>query len=436
MANTYIVSGSQFKPYTFDEMIKPALMYKQAYEDTEKKLESLNELGIDENSFLEQDAASREVYNNYMNQLQQTADALSQGYNANVAKQARDLHRTFKTKINPMKTKLAVRAALTEEQRKLQASNPYLEFSKDYSTASLDDITETSTYKVRDLSKISEEVAKDMIKFVASMSPEFKQGTIYGVGNTLTTKYGYTPEDVYREIQTEGSELNKKFKKYLDKYGDSSFDSSKLKTVIENTMMSNAGVSDTQFIKDSKDSTKGGYWMTVGNKAYYVNSNGTVQLEADTDGTSMTNVTKFSGGTGGGDNNVSYKEIDDYVYYVDDQLGLQKETIEAFTKKEEDKWFNTGHMVSKENLKSLPQDIKDEISRYPEGTIIVRKYVPKDGSKPRYVLRRTYNNGIMFNDLNSTQQAGSTPSGGAATSGVVVQSGAGNKNNVDSKNIG
>jgi hypothetical protein len=146
MANTYIVSDSQFKPYTFDEMIKPALMYKQAYEDAEKKLESLEELGIDENSFLDQDTASKELYNNYMTKLQETIDALSNGYNAEVAKQARNLHKTFKTKINPMKTKLAIRAALTEEQRKLKTANPYLEFDVDYATTSLDNISPNSTY--------------------------------------------------------------------------------------------------------------------------------------------------------------------------------------------------------------------------------------------------------------------------------------------------
>lgn len=310
MANTYIVSGSQFKPYTFDEMIKPALMYKQAYEDTEKKLESLEELGIDENSFLEQDSAFKELYNNYMNQLQQTADALSNGYNAEVAKQARNLHKTFKTKINPMKTKLAIRAALTEEQRKLAVSNPYLEFSKDYSTASLDDITETSTYKTRDLSKISAEIAADMAKFVASMSPEFTQNTVSGIGNTLTTKYGYTPTEAYTQIKTEGTELNEKFKKYLDKYKDTSFSDDKLINTIENTMMSNAGVSDTQFIKGSSGNT-GGYWLTAGNKAYYMNESGTVQLEADWDGTNRSNFRTSSsgGGTSRRDRQLDYASV-------------------------------------------------------------------------------------------------------------------------------
>lgn len=316
MANTYIVSGSQFKPYTFDEMIKPALMYKQAYEDTEKKLESLEELGIDENSFLEQDTASKELYNNYMNQLQQTADALNNGYNAEVARQARNLHRTFKTKINPMKTKLAIRAALTEEQRKLAVSNPYLEFSKDYSTASLDDITETSTYKTRDLSKISAEIAADMTKFVASMSPEFTQNTVSGIGNTLTTKYGYTPTEAYTQIKTEGTELNEKFKKYLDKYKDTSFSDDKLINTIENTMMSNAGASDTQFIKGKSDSTDstGGYWLPVGDKAYYMSKNGTIQLEADWDGTNISNATKPSGE---GSSDIYVPNLDNMVYWLD-----------------------------------------------------------------------------------------------------------------------
>lgn len=363
MANTYIVSGSQFKPYTFDEMIKPALMYKQAYEDTEKKLESLEELGIDENSFLEQDAASKELYNNYMNQLQQTADALSNGYNAEVAKQARNLHKTFKTKINPMKNKLAIRAALTEEQRKLKNANPYLEFSKDYSTAALDDITETSTYKTRDLSKISSEIAADMTKFIASMTPEFTPDTISGVGNTLTTKYGYTPKEAYTQIKTEGTELNEKFKKYLDKYKDTSFSDDKLINIIESTMMSNAGASDTQFIKSKNDST-GGYWLTVGNKAYYMSESGTAQLEADWDGNNRSNIKKFSNSSSRSGSNERNTKLDFATVWIKDNGELKIATYNDFVsgeEKQEDRYLTMGTKVTGE----LPPNLKTFMENNP-----------------------------------------------------------------------
>lgn len=394
MANTYIVSGSQFKPYTFDEMIKPALMYKQAYEDTEKKLDSLEELGIDENSFLEQDAASKELYNNYMNQLQQTADALNNGYNAEVAKQARNLHKTFKTKINPMKTKLAIRAALTEEQRKLAVSNPYLEFSKDYSTASLDDITETSTYKTRDLSKISAEIAADMAKFVASMSPEFTRNIVSGIGNTLTTKYGYTPTEAYTQIKTEGTELNEKFKKYLDKYKDTSFSDDKLINTIENTMMSNAGVSDTQFVKG------GNSGLIVRDDGSVFSENGTYQGRIGADG-----VFVKDGGSGNGLGSLHsiLNGIDNYVYTIESDGKMLKHDLKQYYDKESNAstdYITTGFDIK--DFKSLPSEIQNLVKQYPEGTVSVKKWKHTAGTQGRYMLTPNYNNtGIRWSEVSS-----------------------------------
>jgi hypothetical protein len=380
MANTYIVSGSQFKPYTFDEMIKPALMYKQAYEDTEKKLESLEELGIDENSFLEQDAASKELYNNYMTKLQETSDALSNGYNAEIAKQARDLHRTFKTKINPMKTKLAIRAALTEEQRRLIASNPYLEFDKDYSTTSLDDITETSTYKTRDLSKISAEIAADMTKFVASMTPEFIEGTISGVGNTLTTKYGYTPKDAYTQIKTEGTELNEKFKKYYDKYKNASFKDDKLINTIENTMISNAGVSDTQFVKGGNNG------LIVREDGSVFSENGIYQGKIDENGV----FKKHTGDTTTPPSSM-FNGIDENIYIISTDGKMTLQPVK------DNKNISNYSIIN--DFKNLPLEIQNLVKQYQEGSISVRKKSVL-GTQGFYMLTPNYNNtGIRWSEV-------------------------------------
>lgn len=397
MANTYIISGSQFKPYTFDEMIKPALMYKQAYEDTEKKLESLEELGIDENSFLEQDTSSEELYNNYMTKLQETSDALSNGYNAEIAKQARDLHRIFKTKINPMKTKLAIRAALTEEQRKLKSANPYLEFDKDYSTTSLNDITETSTYKTRDLSKISAEIAADMTKFVASMTPEFTEDTISGVGATLTTKYGYTPTEAYTQIKTKGTELNEKFSKYFDKYKDDSFKHDKLINTIENTMMSNAGVSSTQFIKSKNNVDNNEGLITLDDGSIF-SENGTYQGKIDENG-----VFIKDGGSGNGLGSLHsiLNGIDDYVYTIESDGKMLKHNLNEYydkASKESRDYITTGFDIK--DFTSLPSEIQNLVKQYPEGTVSVKKWKHIKGTQGRYMLTPNYNNtGIRWSGV-------------------------------------
>lgn len=412
MANTYIVSDSQFKPYTFDEMIKPALMYKQAYEDTEKKLESLEELGIDENSFLEQDTASKDLYNSYMTKLKETADALSQGYNAEVAKQARDLQRMFKTKINPIKHKMAIRTALTEEQRKAKLNNPYLIFDKDYADASLDEISENSTYDTLDLAKVGTEITKDMTKFIASKTPHFSQSDIAGLGTLITTTYGWSPDKVEKELQTPNSELSKKIQEYKTKYHNDKFSNNQnyIDAFIENAVKSNAGVSESQFIKGSTSKT--GDWIYSGDKAYYVNDNGTIQLEGDYNSTTgeKSNLKPFNGA--GNKTIINGYSLDDVhkmlssldeskVYSITSNGFEDVESLDSFLKNEDVGYLRTGSYVK--NFDSLPESIKIKVKNYPSGFVNVKYWGHTSDSQGRYVLEKNYmGTGIQWKDSSST----------------------------------
>lgn len=423
MANTYIVSGSQFKPYTFDEMIKPALMYKQAYEDTEKKLESLEELGIDENSFLEQDTASKELYNNYMTKLQETADALSNGYNAEVAKQARNLHKTFKTKINPMKTKIAVRAALTEQQRQAKLNNPYLIFDKDYANASLDDISENSTYDTLDLAKIGNEITKDMTKFIASKNPKFSQNDVEGIGTVLTTTYGWTPEDVKIELQNPNSELSQKLQEYKSKYYNNKFSNNQnyIDAFIENAVKSNAGVSESQFVKNN--SSKG---MTIDAAGNVFSETGVYQGRYNSDGS-------FTAKSGDGGNNDLFKALsgldEDIIYTITNDGSVQEQSMDSNFLKNEDKGFiSTGSYVT--DIEELPESIKTMVKKYPSGSVSVKKWKHTSDSQGRYKLEKNYTGtGLQWDSSDYTPESDDLGS-------VVIKSGNKNKGNKeDSKNI-
>lgn len=105
MANTYIVSGSQFKPYTFDEMIKPALMYKQAYDAVEEGLNNLEILasGI-EDKLTDSDADKiyKDKYVDFNNQINNVADLLLSGDLNKAKKEANKLKTIYAKELNPI----------------------------------------------------------------------------------------------------------------------------------------------------------------------------------------------------------------------------------------------------------------------------------------------------------------------------------------------
>lgn len=72
---------SQFRPFTFDELVKPLLIYKQAYQETEKdysdllaQTEIFKDIATRENS-----KEAYELYSNFSNELGEAVDDFSKG---------------------------------------------------------------------------------------------------------------------------------------------------------------------------------------------------------------------------------------------------------------------------------------------------------------------------------------------------------------------
>lgn len=140
MANTYIVSGSQFKPYTFDEMIKPALMYKQAYDTLENSLSDLEVKSGDipyklTNS--EEDKKLLEKYNNYNNKLMGVAEEMLQGKNlTDIKKEINTLKKEFQSNFAPIDEAYKNRVEFEKTLQKAKLNNPNLLIAaSNYSTS-------------------------------------------------------------------------------------------------------------------------------------------------------------------------------------------------------------------------------------------------------------------------------------------------------------
>lgn len=264
MANTYITSGSRFKPFTFDEMIKPASLYKEAYDKADTELNTLLENSALNFSFMPQDTAEKAVYDDMMTRLQGLAGQLSQGLNPQIAKDIRDINKEYRTKMLPIQQKIAKRAELANQQATLQ-SNPNIRFTKDYSKASLSDITSNSSFGIIDLDKIYKQAGLEFGAITSGITRnDFDPIAVGDTGYySVKTGAGYTLEEFnaafyYKDVNNPIYAFYKERADAIDKEVSLGLDpkiGEEKKIAVYNGMKATAGEFTTQFISGKSSTT-------------------------------------------------------------------------------------------------------------------------------------------------------------------------------------
>lgn len=210
MANAYITSGASFKPYTFDEMIKPYQMYTEAYNKADAELNTLLENSALNFSFMPQDTAEKAIYNDMMSRLEGLSGQLAQGMNPQVMKDIRNINKEYRTKMLPIQQKIAKRAELAKQQATQQAANSNIRFTKDYSTANLSDITANSSYGIINLDDVYKQTAADFADITSHIYNDELDPVAIGDTGYFKVKsgYGYTPTGFVEKLYTDGSPVN------------------------------------------------------------------------------------------------------------------------------------------------------------------------------------------------------------------------------------
>ena len=112
MANIVLTSNAQFKPYTFEEMLKPLAMAAQEYNAIE---EGIAELGSKADLMRmyaseEPDSDWAKKYNEYANDLDKQAESLAKyGLNTTSRQGLLNLKRTYSTSVTPIEQAVAAR---------------------------------------------------------------------------------------------------------------------------------------------------------------------------------------------------------------------------------------------------------------------------------------------------------------------------------------
>lgn len=158
----YLTINSQFNPISFDERIKPLVMYKTEYEKQQAELDNLTEstqsLADLSNSRLDSEAYRK--YADYKNALSNAMDNLINNGKLDYRAIAQ-LRRNYQQNLAPLEKKLSRRNELVREQAKNYT--PTTMYDIDFSNVGLDSIDDSSSYRTYKLDDIAKTAASTLL---------------------------------------------------------------------------------------------------------------------------------------------------------------------------------------------------------------------------------------------------------------------------------
>ena len=142
MANYSLVINSQFKPFSYQEMLAPTLMATQAHQELENQYGELaTKASVWEEMANEQtDPYAYKMYKNYANDLEEKAGQLArEGLNAASRRDMLNMRARYSKGITPIEQAYTARQKQAEQQQQALLQDPTLMLSRRASTTSLDD---------------------------------------------------------------------------------------------------------------------------------------------------------------------------------------------------------------------------------------------------------------------------------------------------------
>lgn len=137
----YLQLNTRFNPFTYDEMVKPLLYYKQAYDAAEAAYSDLTTQTDSLENIVDSDTGSRasERFHRYSDDLYNAVSDFSKGMTASNRSQLLNMKRRYAKEIQPIADANKRRTELAEEQRRLELQNPSMMWQRRASDMSLDE---------------------------------------------------------------------------------------------------------------------------------------------------------------------------------------------------------------------------------------------------------------------------------------------------------
>lgn len=207
MANYTLIANSQFKPFTYQDFLAPALMATQAHQELENQYSELaTKANVWENLANEQtDPNAYKMYKTYADDLNMQAEQLArEGLNVTSRKNMLNMRNRYSKEIVPIEQAYKRRAELADEQRKTSLSNPTMFYQRNVSTISLDDFIKNpsldygKSYSGALLAQQVGQMATNLKTALTGKSRLKGIGLPYQYEQLL--QYGYTPQQIQEAI--------------------------------------------------------------------------------------------------------------------------------------------------------------------------------------------------------------------------------------------
>ena len=203
----YIVIDSKFKPFNYDELVKPVQQATEAHIALEDKFGELAEKASiwEEMANQETDPKAYAMYKKYADDLQAQADLLaSEGLTPGSRKSLLGMKARYSKEILPIEQAYARRKELADEQRKLMVQDGDMMFSTDYSTTSLDTLLKNpsagyTSYSGKTLFDDSYKMASSIKQSMRSNEREWR-GILGDDYYETVMQEGYSPEEILQVL--------------------------------------------------------------------------------------------------------------------------------------------------------------------------------------------------------------------------------------------
>lgn len=193
---------------SYDDMVKPLVAYKEAYDKQQAQYDAIladaNQLnGLDPSS----DAYRR--YKEYSDSLGAALDDFSRGMTYKNSAALMGLKRGYVNDIVPINTAVKRKGELIAEQKKLKDSDPTREFDRDAEDISIDELV-SNPYANYGKGYSGALMAQQVGQIASAFKGELTPGKIQELGLPLKyiqyTREGYSPEQIWNAIMTDTDE--------------------------------------------------------------------------------------------------------------------------------------------------------------------------------------------------------------------------------------
>ena len=207
MANYSLVINSKFKPFSFQELLQPALMATQAHQALEDAYGELDTKASIWDNLTEGSTKAKAQYQRFANDLAKEAEQLSKyGLNPASRQAMLNMRGRYSRDIIPIETAYKKREAQAEKQRNAMLANPTLLLSRRAAETNLDEYLDNPELKydmtTGDLLKQQVATAASALAKAARNDPKVQTELRHLLGFNYETirRKGFAPEEVQKAI--------------------------------------------------------------------------------------------------------------------------------------------------------------------------------------------------------------------------------------------